>query len=177
MFFGLFAIDGSNSYLFLIKSLYAGAFENIPNLYEPNNTLRLFTGMGMGLGIAVALFPSFNQAVWHDWQDKPAIASWKQMLALIGIGLVACFLILLENDWILYPAAILSAGGVLLVLTLVYSMVWIMTMKQENAFTHWKQLWLPLSAGLTIALLQILIIDVARLWLTGTWGGFPLPGA
>ncbi len=176
LFFGLFAIDGSNSYLFLIKSLYPGALEHIPNLYTPNNTLRLFTGMGMGLTIAVALFPSFNQAVWQNWQDEPAIGSWKQMVSLIGVGLIACFLILLESDFILYPAALISAFGVLLVLTLVYSMVWVMSMKQENLFHDWKELWLPLSAGLTIALLQILIIDVARLWFTGTWGGFPLPG-
>ncbi len=178
LFFGLFAIDGSNSYLYMLKSIYpTGLFDQLQNLYTPNNTLRLFTGMGMGLGIGVALYPSFQQTVWQDWQAKPAIATWKQMLTLIGLALVVCFLVLTEWDIVLYPAALISAGGVLAVLSLVYSMVWIMFMRQENAFTHWKQLWLPLLAGMTLALLQILVIDVVRLWFTGTWGGFPLPGA
>lgn len=178
LFFALFAVDGSNSYLYMLKSIYPGGpFDQLQNIYTPNNTLRLFTGMGMGLGIAVALFPSYNQSVWADWQDKPALGSWKQVFTLVGLGLAACLLVLTEWDAVLLPAALISAGGVLAVLTLVYSMVWIMAMRQENTFTHWRQLWLPLLAGMTLALLQILVIDVARLWFTGTWGGFPLPGA
>jgi hypothetical protein len=35
-------------------------------------------------------------------------------------------------------------------------------------------LWLPLLAGFTIALIQTAGIDMLRLWLTGTWGAFPL---
>src|SRR5512141_288501 len=41
VFFLAFAIDGSNSYLALIKNMYAGAFRNIPNLYTTNNTTRV----------------------------------------------------------------------------------------------------------------------------------------
>src|SRR5829696_1754298 len=49
LFFIAFGIDGSNSYLYLLKSTAPGAFDNIPNLYIPNNVLRLFTGSGMGI--------------------------------------------------------------------------------------------------------------------------------
>jgi hypothetical protein len=34
-------------------------------------------------------------------------------------------------------------------------------------------LWLPLASGLTLGLLLVLSIDLLRLGLTGTWGGFP----
>jgi hypothetical protein len=37
-----------------------------------------------------------------------------------------------------------------------------------------RHAWLPILAGLTIALLQITTTDIFRLWLTHTWGGFPL---
>jgi len=37
-----------------------------------------------------------------------------------------------------------------------------------------RQLWLPLLAGLTIAMIQTAAIDALRFWLTGTWGAFPL---
>jgi uncharacterized membrane protein len=40
VFFLAFAIDGSNSYLYLVKQNLPGALANIPNLYVPNNTLR-----------------------------------------------------------------------------------------------------------------------------------------
>ena len=57
---------------------------------------------------------------------------------------------------------------------MVFSMVWVIIMRQENTFESLKQLWLPVSAGLTLALLMISVIDLLRLQLTGTWGGFPL---
>src|SRR5512143_3488449 len=47
-----FAIDGSNSYLALMKNSYAGAFATIPNLYVTDNVTRVFTGSGMGLAMA-----------------------------------------------------------------------------------------------------------------------------
>jgi hypothetical protein len=49
-----------------------------------------------------------------------------------------------------------------------------MIMRQENAFETLKQLWMPVMAGLTLAFLMISVIDLLRLQLTGTWGGFPL---
>jgi hypothetical protein len=143
-------------------------------LYVPNNTLRLLTGSGMGLGIAVALFPAFNQTVWNDGEEKPAISGWKWFSLLLVIQLVFDLLVLTESPVVLYPLAIISTFGVWLLLSMVYGMVWVMLMGQDSKFTKLRQLWLPLLAGLTIAMIQIAAIDALRFWLTGTWGGFPL---
>ena len=169
-----FGIDGSNSYLYLLKQVSPGILPNIPNLYVPNNTLRLLTGSGMGLGMAVMLFPAFNQTVWADGEDKQAIPGWKAFGLLLGIQVIFDLLVLSESPIVLYPLAIISALGVWLLLTIVYSMVWVMIMGQDNKFTKLRQLWLPLLAGLTIALIQTAAIDALRFWLTGTWGAFPL---
>ena len=56
LFFLAFGIDGSNSYLYLLKQSSNGALAQIPNLYIPNNTLRLFTGSGMGIALAALTF-------------------------------------------------------------------------------------------------------------------------
>jgi uncharacterized protein (DUF2062 family) len=82
--------------------------------------------------------------------------------------------VLSESPVILYPLAIISTLGVWLLLTIVYSMIWVMIMGQENHFTRLRQLWLPMLAGLTIAMIQTAAVDVLRFWLTGTWGAFPL---
>ncbi|MCS7009797.1 MAG: DUF2085 domain-containing protein [Anaerolineales bacterium] len=168
-----FGIDGANSYLYLIKSVSSGPLTQIPNLYIPNNTLRLFTGAGMGLGLSALLYPAFNQTVWNQPDDRPAL-TWKDLITLVGLIVIVNLLILTESPLILYPAAFVSAGGVVVLLTMVYTIVWIMLMGEENRFVHLRQLWLALLAGLTIAWLQILLIDLFRFWLTGTWGPIPL---
>ena len=170
-----FAFDGANSYLYLMKTMAPGRFDFIPNVYLPNNTLRLLTGSGAGLGIAVALFPAFSQTIWRDWDPTPAMGSLKRLGILIAIMLGLDLLVLTDLDVVLYPVAIISAGGVLLLLTMVYEVLWVTITRQENTFAAFRHTWLPTLAGLTVALLQITATDLLRLWFTHTWGGFPLP--
>jgi uncharacterized membrane protein len=170
-----FGIDGGNSYLYLLKQIRPGILPQIPNIYIPNNTLRLLTGSGMGLGIAAMLFPAFNQSIWSDYDDqREALPGWKAFSLLLGILIVFDLLVLTENPFILYPLAIIGVMGVWLLLTMVYTIVWVMITSQDNKFTKIRQLWLPLLAGLTITIIQTAAIDMLRFWLTRTWGGFPL---
>ena len=173
LFFLAFGIDGSNSYLYLLKQTSGGVFDTIPNLYIPNNTLRLFTGSGMGIALASILFPAFNQSTWAVNDPSPAL-SWKKLGILTGIVILVNLLILTDSPIVLYPIAILSVLGVLALLIIVFSMAWLLIMRQENVFDSLTQMWLPFLAGTTLALLMITAIDLLRFKLTGTWGGFPL---
>lgn len=173
LFFLAFGIDGSNSYLYLIKQTSGGALSNIPNLYIPNNTLRLLTGSGMGIALASILYPAFSNSAWKTFDPAPAL-DWKKISMIIGMILVIDLLVLTEHPAVLYPIAIISVLGVMSLLSLVFSMVWVLIMQQENLFDSIKQMWMPFLAGTTLALIMIIAIDLLRLKLTGTWGGFPL---
>lgn len=173
VFFLAFGIDGSNSYLYLLKQTYEGFLPQIPNIYIPNNTLRLLTGSGMGIAIASVLFPVVNQTLWRAADERPAL-TWKEFGGLLGIILLVDLGILSEQPVFLYPIAFLSVLGVLALLTMVFSMVWVIIMKQENTFENLKQLWMPALAGVTLTFLMISIIDLLRLKLTGAWSGLPL---
>jgi uncharacterized membrane protein len=163
-----YAIDGSNSFLHLLP------FTERFWIYEPNNSLRLFTGTMMGLGISVMLFPAFNQTIWQKYDYRPVLAGWRDFGGLLALAGLLDLLVLTENSVILYPLSLVSAAGVLLLLTLVYSMVWIMIFRVENKVEKASQLLYPLLAGFAVALIQILVLDALRYGLTGTWGGFPL---
>jgi len=173
IFFLAFGIDGSNSYLYLLKQTYEGFLPQVPNIYIPNNTLRLLTGSGMGIAMASVLYPVVNQTLWREEDERPAL-TWKEFGILLGIILLVDLGILSDQPVVLYPIAFLSVLGVLALLTMVFSMAWIIIMRQENVFETLKQLWLPATAGLTLTFLMISVIDLLRLSLTGTWGGFPL---
>jgi uncharacterized membrane protein len=172
LFFLAFGIDGSNSYLFLLKQTSHGALDKIPNLYIPNNTLRLFTGSGMGIALAAVLYPIVNQTLWRTLDDRPAF-EWKSFGVFVGWIIVLNLLILTDSPLILYPIAYISVLGTLSLLVIVFAILWIMIMRQDNAFEHPRQLWLPLFSGFTLAMLMILSIDLLRLHFTGTWGGLP----
>lgn len=175
VFVAAFGVDGINSYLYLLKQIRPGFLPQVPNIYTPSNTLRLLTGSGMGLGIAALLFPAFNQSIWTDYDDKrSALPGWKAFGLLVGIQIGLDLLVLTESPFILYPLAIIGALGVWLLLTMIYTIVWVMIMGQDNKYTKLRQVWLPLLAGFTIALIQTAAIDLLRFWLTGTWGSLPL---
>jgi len=173
LFLAAFGIDGTNSFLYLFKQTAGGTLDHIPNLYIPNNTLRLLTGSGMGIALASILYPAFNQSTWKDAKPERAL-TWKKLAILVGIVLLLDLLVLTESPIVLYPVAILSVLGVLALLIMVFSMVWIMIMRLDNEFTSLKQMWMPFLAGTTLAFLMIAAIDLFRLQLTGTWGAFPL---
>ena len=173
-FFLAWAFDGSNSYLYLIKQTYEGALSQIPNVYIPNNTLRLLTGTGMGMGMGSALYAAFNQTAWKEQDMRPALGTWRDLGLLVGIMLLVDLGILSGSIFILYPIAFISVFGTITLLTLIFSVVWMMIMKEESSFTSLKEMWIALSAGLTLALIMLLVIDLLRLRLTGTWGAFPL---
>ena len=161
-----FALDGLNSFASLIPG--------IPTLYAPNNQLRLLTGTGMGIAIACLLFPSFNQTIWKNWQPQASLGGILNFGLLLMLALVLDLVVLSGNPLVMYPLALLSALGVLVELTLVYSMLVTMLFRKENLATRLNQLWLPISAGFGLGLLQIASLDLLRYILTGTWDGFHL---
>ena len=172
LFFLAFGIDGSNSYLYLLKQTSQGVLDKIPNLYIPNNTLRLFTGSGMGIALAAVLYPVVNQTLWRNLDDRPAL-EWRPFGILVGLIALINLLVLADSPIILYPIAYLSALGTLSLLVIVFAILWIMLMRQDNTFETPRQLWLPFLSGFTLAMLMILSIDLLRLQFTGTWSGFP----
>ena len=168
LFFGALAFawvfDGSNSFLMFVPS--------INTFYQTQNWTRLVTGTGMGLAVSAILRPAFIQTMYRDWQDKAALGSWKQIIGLVFAAGVLNALILLEIRWILFPLALLGAGGVVALLMTIYSMAVVMAFKRDNTYVRFNQLLIPLLGGYIVALLQIGVINLVRYLLTGTWGGF-----
>jgi len=161
-----FAIDGLNSYLTF--------FPGVPHLYAPNNALRLLTGTGLGLGIGVMVVPGFNQSVWTRVDGSRSLASWADLALLLLAALGVDLLVLTENPLVLYPLALVSSLGVVLLLIIVYTMLALLLSRRENQAEHPRQLLIPALIGFVLSMLQIAGLDVVRYVLTGTWSGFAL---
>jgi uncharacterized membrane protein len=167
-FIAVMGFDGVNSYLTL--------FPGLPHLYEPQNWLRLTTGMFNGLALGLLVYPAFSQTLWREWDGRPALRGFRELgwLALAALGVMA--LVLGEDPRVLYPLALLSAAGVVMMLTLLNTTVLLMLTRRENRAGHWRDALLPLLAGLTVSMIEIGAVDALRFAIFRTWGGFPLPG-
>lgn len=162
----LYAVDGFNSLFHLYPNLDKWS------LYEPHNTLRLLTGLGMGLAISGFYFPLMGQTLWRDPDPSPALRGIGDYSIWIGGVTILGLLVLTDNPLILYPLILLSTAGLMTLLTLLYSVIWILLRGRENAFSSWGELKWWLLAGFGTALFQIALIDAIRYSLTGTWSGF-----
>lgn len=165
-FLAAFAIDGANSYLHF--------FPGAPGLYQPENWLRLLTGTGVGIAIAAVLVPVVHQTLWKTCDSRAALEGWRQFLPLLGLAGLLDLALLSGNQVLLYPLALISAAGIVVVLSIVYLVLWIMLTKRENRFQSYRGVWSLFLAGFLTAMVQIAALDAGRFWLTGTWAGFKL---
>ena len=93
------------------------------------------------------------------------------LLVLLEAGLIG--LLLTRWSFLLYPLALLSALGVLALLTTVNSMLVLIIVRRENVAETWREAVVPLLAGFIVSLVQVGVIDIVRYMLTGTLSGIP----
>ncbi len=160
----VWAFDGVNSYLHL--------FPNAPHLYTPHNAMRLITGALVGLSIMSVLYPIFNQTVWREWREERALGSPIDLIILLLVVGGVQVMVLTRNPLLLFPLGIMSSVGVVVLLTMAYSILTIPLIRGINRTDSWRQLIFPVLLGLTLAIVQIAVIDAVRFQITGNWDGF-----
>jgi uncharacterized membrane protein len=162
----IMAIDGLNSYL----SLFPGA----PLLYQPHNTLRLLTGTLHGLALSIIIFPIFNFSLWKEPDNRPALAGFRDLgLVILLFALPTVLIVQSEIDLLLYPVAIISVLGVLLMLSVVNSLIIIIAMRREAQAAVWWHAALPIALGVAATLVEVAVIVLLR-WQFGLVFEIPL---
>jgi hypothetical protein len=161
-FIASMGVDGLNSYL--------SFFPSAPHLYEPSNLLRLTTGTLNGLALSVIVLPVFNFTLWRKASPSRSIRSFRELAVAVAMAAVMVLIVQAELDFLLYPLAILSTLGVLLMLTAVNTMIILIVTRRENMATTWLDALLPLSLGLLATLTEIAGMDLFRLALTQQLG-------
>lgn len=131
-FVGIMAIDGFNS-LFLDMGWN--------NPYQPDNRLRLITGLMTGVALASAIFMLFGMALWRRprLDQKVIVAPWEPLFMLL-LQIPLALLIVSGAGWLYAPLALLlvaTAAAVVSSLTLV---VIVLVRCADNSFDRVEQL-------------------------------------
>ena len=120
------------------------------------------------------LYPIFNQSVWKEYSEEAVLNSWRHISELVAIGIFASLITLTQNPLVLFPVTIISSLTVLIMLAIIYTIIWVLLLKKENNAYNLKQIWWILLLGFDTAIIQIIVMDMVRYSLTGTWDGFSL---
>jgi len=160
-FIMLMGVDGLNSYL---------SFVGLPHLYEPHNTLRLITGTLYGLSLSILVFPVFNFTLWREPKPNEALGGFKELSFLLGGAFLIVLIVQAEIDALLYPLALASALGVVLIFTLVNTLLILVVSGREGQAMTWSDALLPLALGLGATFLEIGAVGFARFHLTRLLG-------
>lgn len=167
-FSAVWAFDGLNSYTFLLGP-------TVPHLYIPSNPLRLITGMGQGTTMGSLLLPVFNSMLWADAKAERTIKSVWELLALLGIGAVLIAMILSGLAIFLYPLAIVSTLGVVVILSAICTVSAAAMIGRENSASNLADALPLILLGTALSLALLGAIDLVRFTFTGTWEGFVSP--
>ncbi len=157
--------DGVNSYLTMTLGH--------PFLYPPQQWLRLTTGTLAGVTLSAVLWPTLNFSLCLEPLSEPAVRNGRDLAVLLAMAGGAALLVWSRWPPLLYPLAILSALGVLAMLTGVNTVIVAMALGWENRYRRCREAMVPLLLGFTLSLLVIGGIDLLRYAVTGTLGGFP----
>lgn len=158
LFVGLWGFDGLNSYLTF--------FPNAIHLYEPRNWLRLATGLLNGLALVTFVFPIFNFTIWRETTAEPVFTNLWEILALTPVMALLALALFSGVEWILYPLAVLSSAGVMMMLTLINSLIAAVILRREAMACAWREALIPLTVGAALAILEISGMVAVRAYLT-----------
>jgi uncharacterized membrane protein len=162
LFMGFWGFDGLNSYL----TFFPGA----PNLYEPRNWLRLTTGLLNGLALITFVFPIFNFTLWWAPSGEKVLKNVWELLILLPV--VALLVLVVQSGFgpLLYPLALISSLGVVMMLTILNSMIAVLILDREGYARTWLQALIPLTVGVALAILEMAGLVLLRAYLTTSLG-------
>jgi len=161
-FIALMAMDGLNSYL--------SFFPGLPQLYSPQNVLRLLTGTLHGLALSLILFPVFSFTFWHAPDRQPVVRDLRELGALVLVAILPVPFLELHADFLLYPIAIMESLGLLAMFSLLNGTAFLIVTRREGRATGGREAILPLAIGLFLSLLELGFLGILRLWLTAQLG-------
>ena len=163
-FFLAWAFDGFNSYMLLLRGQVF--------IYMPQNWLRLVTGAFMGVTLSSFVVALFNSAIWRPelTSEESTVGSWRDIIRLVIIALSVIAIVLWQPDFLYGPIALISTLGVVTLLIIVNGLLVMLLMKREAKTEHWRQLILPVIAGIFFTITEIMIIVIVRAALTHQLG-------
>jgi uncharacterized membrane protein len=160
LFFGSMVFDGINSTLLTL---------GLPHLYETTNLHRISTGLlsGIAIGAVLAWLVGTTALPPNDRAAPRLIASPWELLAPLALCVLFAALVISEPAWVYAPVALISVGGVIVVLTLAALVALLQLTGQSGPITRMRQMLVPGSLAFLLAVAFLVGSALVRWSVTG----------
>lgn len=155
-------IDGLNS-----MALDIGGY----NLYTPQNTLRVASGLGMGMALGAFMLLIFNLSLRYDARaDQRVIRNWAELLGAFFVAGFVYLLLFFAPAWFFYPLALFSVLGIVGVLFMSNVFVTAMIGGLEGRVLKLRQLARPATIGIVLTAIELALLAGLRMWMEQSLG-------
>jgi apolipoprotein N-acyltransferase len=155
------AVDGINSFLLDV---------GMSHPYQPNNYLRLATGLLTGLAMALLLVPLLNRLFWRSFSEERSVGSWQELLQYLPLLGVCFFAVASQNILLLYPIALLSTIGIMIAVSSLNLIALVGISRRDETFERYRELLPFLAYALLLALGEMLLLAQLKLTLLSALG-------
>ena len=155
------AVDGINSFLLDV---------GLPHPYQPNNYLRLATGLATGLAMALLVMPLLNRLFWRSFSEERSVASWQELLQYLPLLGVCFFVVTSQNVLLLYPIALLSTTGIVIAVGSLNLIALVGMSRRDETFERYRELLPFLGCALLLTLGEMLLLAQLKLTLLSAIG-------
>ena len=142
----------------------------LPHLYQPNNLLRLTTGLLTGLTLASLALPIFNQLFWRQYNQQRSIGSWQELLLLLPVLVIGGIICVSQQSIALYPLALLSTAGIFSAIGSVNLIAVIAVGKRQETFTRYQELLPFFALAIIFAIIEMIFLAQAKVFLLHALG-------
>ncbi len=160
-FVALMGLDGVNSTL---------QDFGLPFAYEPDNRLRLATGLLMGVALGLLLCYLTSATLWAYVVDVPILRGWREMVALLGCLGVAYLLIASGWGWLYLPVALALVSGAVITVLLLSLTTLVLLYGRENRARRPADVAGLASVALLLGYAVMALIAVGRWYLESRLG-------
>lgn len=152
-----------------IDGLNATAYDmQLPTLYTPQNWLRLTTGVLSGIGLAGLTQPFFNSITWRRGYNRRSFENWGELIVMLSIGLLLGLATASGWNWLYWPIALLTVGGLIVALVVMNSMVFTVALRRENRIDSAMEMLTPISLIFIFSLGELILFGAMRVAFIGS---------
>jgi uncharacterized membrane protein len=166
-FVAVLAADGMNAFLVDIGR---------NPLYEPDNLIRLATGLLTGISLAVGLCYMTATTLWRrgDWSRR-TVTGFGEVLLLVVAQAPFAVAVASGAGWLWTPVALVLVGSAAAVVGSIVLNASVLMMGRDRSFSGYRQVQGPAAVALVAGVVFMAGVAAGRFWLEHRYGLKTLP--